>query len=150
MIAGEYEQAAEAYRAALRLDADFALSRANLALSLIGLNRFDEAQEVIEEGLARDLDSGGFHNRLYLIAFLKGDAQAIERQVEWFTGRPDEYQIREIQARSFAFAGRRRQASEFFAQAAALAEARGLLAEKARILANEANHERDFRDDPSG
>jgi serine/threonine protein kinase/Tfp pilus assembly protein PilF len=138
-IAGEYEQAAEAYRAALRLDGDFALSRANLALSLIGLNRFDEAQEVIEEGLARNLDSGGFHNRLYLIAFLKGDAQAIDRQVEWFTGRPDEYQIREIQARSFAFRGQRRQASEFFAQAAALAEARGLLAEKARILANEAN-----------
>ncbi len=138
-VAGEYEQAAEAYRAALRLDADFALSRANLALCLIGLNRFDEAQEVIEEGLARHLDSGGFHNRLYLIAFLKGDAQATDRQVEWFTGRPDEYQIREIQARSFAFAGRRRQASEFFAQAAALAEARGLPAEKARILANEAN-----------
>ena len=139
MIAGEFEQAAEAYRAALRLDADFAISRANLALALIGLNRFDEAQEVIEQGLARRLDSSGFHNRLYLIAFLKGDLQAIHRQVEWFAGRPDEYQIREIQARSFAFGGRRREASESFAQAAALAEARGLLAEKARILTNEAN-----------
>jgi hypothetical protein len=106
---------------------------------LIGLNRFDEAREVIEQGLARGLDSSGFHNRLYLIAFLKGDAQAMHRHVEWFAGKPDEYQIREIQARSFAFAGRRRQASESFAQAAALAEARGLPAEKARILANEAN-----------
>ena len=139
MIAGEYEQAAEAYRAALRLDADFALSRANLALALIGLNRFDESQEVVEQGLARRLDSSGFHNRLYLIGFLKGDAQAMHRQVEWFAGRADEYQIRETQARSFAFAGRRREASESFAQAAVLAEARGLLAEKARILANEAN-----------
>jgi serine/threonine protein kinase/tetratricopeptide (TPR) repeat protein len=139
MIAGEYEQAAEAYRAALRLDADFALSRANLALALIGLNRFDESQEVVEQGLARRLDSSGFHNRLYLIGFLKGDAQATHRQVEWFAGRPDEYQIRETQARSFAFAGRRQEASESFAQAAVLAEARGLLAEKARILANEAN-----------
>ncbi len=139
MIAGQYEQAGEAYRAALRLDADFALSRANLALALIGLNRFDEAQEVIEQGLARRLDSSGFHNRLYLIAFFKGDAQAAHRQVEWFAGRPDEYQIREIQARSFAFAGRRREASETFAQAAELAGGRGLVAEKARILANEAN-----------
>ncbi|MCM3902482.1 MAG: protein kinase [Pyrinomonadaceae bacterium] len=139
MIAGQYEQAADAYRAALRLDADFANSRANLALALIGLNRFDEAQEVIEQGLARRLDSSGFHNRLYLIAFLKGDVQATQRQVEWFAGRPDEYQIREIQARSFAFEGRLREASESFAQAAELAEGRGLLAEKARILANEAN-----------
>lgn len=139
MIAGDFEQAAEAYRAALRLDADYSLSRANLALALIGLNRFDEAQEVIEEGLARQLDSAGFRNRLYLIAFLKGDAESMGRQAEWFTGRPDEYQIRELQGRSFAFAGRRRQATAVFAQAAAQADARGLHAEKARILAIEAN-----------
>ena len=139
MIAGEYEQAAQAYRSALRLDAELALSRANLALALIGLNRFDEAQQVVAEGLARGQDSSGLHNRLYLIAFLKGDTQSAQRQVEWFAGRPEEYQIREIQARSFAFAGRRRQASESFALAAALAEERGLLPEKARILATEAN-----------
>jgi serine/threonine protein kinase/predicted Zn-dependent protease len=139
MIAGEYEQAAEAYRVALRLDADHSLARANLALALIGLNRFDEAREVIEQGLARGPDSIRFHNRLYLIAFLKGDAEAMQRQVAWCAGKPEEYQMREIQARSFAFAGRRRKAGENFAQAAALAEAHGLPAEKARILANEAN-----------
>jgi Tfp pilus assembly protein PilF len=139
MISGEYEHAAEAYRVALRLDADQSLSRANLALALIGLNRFDEAREVIEQGQARGLDSIRFHNRLYLIAFLKGDAEAMQRQVAWCAGKPDEYQMREIQARSFAFAGQRRKAGENFAQAAALAEARGLPAEKARILANEAN-----------
>ena len=138
MIAGEFEQAAEAYRAALRLDADFALSRANLALALIGLNRFDEAQAVIDQGMARGLDSSGLHNRLYLIGFFKGDPEAMQRQVEWFAGRPDEYQIREIQARSLAYAGRRREASETLRQAAELAGGRGLVAEKARILANEA------------
>jgi serine/threonine protein kinase len=139
MIAGQYKQAAEAYRAALRLDADYSLSRANLALALIGLNQFDEAQEVIREGVKRGLDSSGFRNRLYLIAFLKGDAPAMQRQIEWFSGRPDEYQMREIQARTLAFAGRRREASENFTQAAGLAQTRGLMAEKARILANEAN-----------
>ncbi len=139
MIAGEFEQAAEAYREALRLDVDFALSRANLALALIGLNRFDEAQAVIEQGIARHLDSSGLHNRLYLIGFFKSDADAMKRQVEWFAGRPEEYQIREIQARSLAFAGRRREASEALRQAAELASGRGLVAEKARILANEAN-----------
>jgi eukaryotic-like serine/threonine-protein kinase len=139
MIAGEFEQAAEAYRAALRLDADYSLPRANLALALIALNRFDEAEELINQGAARGLDSSGFHNRLYLIAFLKGDRQLMERQVEWFTGRSDEYQIRELQARSFAFVGRRQEAIRGLAQAVALAEARGLPAEKARILSNEAN-----------
>jgi serine/threonine protein kinase/tetratricopeptide (TPR) repeat protein len=138
MIAGQYELAAEAYRAALRLDADYALARANLALALIGLNRFDEAQEVVRQGIERGLDSSGFHNRLYLIGFLKHDNELMQRQVEWFSGRPDEYQIRELQARSYAFAGRRLEASKGLAHEAALAEAQGLVAEKARILANEA------------
>jgi tetratricopeptide (TPR) repeat protein len=139
MIAGDYAQAAEAYREALRLDADYSLSRANLSLALIGLNRFDEAYQVIEEGLARRLDSAGFRNRLYLLAFLQDDAESMGRQAEWFTGRQDEYQIRELQARSLAAAGRRREATTLFAQAAALAEAHGLNAEVARIQAVEAN-----------
>jgi len=139
MIAGQYEQAAEAYRTALRLDVDFVLPRANLALALIGLNRFDEAYDVIQEGIKRGRDTSGSTTRLYLIAFLKHDNELLERQVEWFTGKPEEYQIREFQARSFAFAGRRGEASKSFAQAAAMAQARGLLAEKARIMSNEAN-----------
>jgi tetratricopeptide (TPR) repeat protein len=139
VIAGEFEQAAEAYRTALRLDADYSLPRANLALALIGLNRFDEAQEILKQGLDRGLDPNGFYKRLYLIAFLKGDQESMDRHAEWFNGKADEYQIRELQARSFAFAGRRREASKSFAQAAALAEARGLPAEKARILSDEIN-----------
>ncbi len=141
MVAGEYERAAQAYNTALRLDADNSLSRANLALALIGLNRFDEAQAIIEQGRERGLDSSGFHNRLYLLAFLRNDALAMRRESEWFSGRPDEYQIREIQARSLAFAGRRREAVQAMAQAAAMAEERGLLAEKARIVAGAANLE---------
>jgi len=139
MIAGEFEQAAQAYRTVLQLDPDYSLSRANLALALIALNRFDEAQQIIQEGLQRGLDSNGFHNRLYIIGFLKQDAQLMERQVQWFSGRPDEYQMRELQARALAFAGRRREASVSLAQAAALAAARGLPAERARILANDFN-----------
>ena len=30
------------------------------------------------------------------IGFLKQDAQLIQRQVEWYSGRPDEYQIHEL------------------------------------------------------
>jgi serine/threonine protein kinase/tetratricopeptide (TPR) repeat protein len=139
MIAGEFEQAAEAYRTVLRLDPDYSLSRANLALALIGLNRFDEADQIIQEGIQRGLDSNGFHNRLFLIGFLRQDGPLMQRQVDWFSGRPDEFEMRELQARALAFAGRRREASANLGQAAALAEARGLPAEKARILANDFN-----------
>jgi eukaryotic-like serine/threonine-protein kinase len=139
MIAGQFERAAQAYRSALGLDPDFSLSRANLALALIGLNRFDDARDVIKEGVARGLESSGFHNRLFLIAFVKGDQQEASLQAESFAGKPDEYQMIEIQARSYAFEGRRREAIKEFEKAAEIAAARGLPAERARILSNEAN-----------
>ncbi|HEX4949535.1 MAG TPA: protein kinase [Blastocatellia bacterium] len=139
IITGQYEQAVETYRAALRLDMDYALSRANLAISLLALNRFAEARAVLAEGQARGADTSGIHNRLFLLAFLNGDTAEMNRQAEWFAGRPDEYQMREWQARAAASAGRRRLAADLFAQAAALAAARGLVAEQARILACVAN-----------
>jgi serine/threonine protein kinase/tetratricopeptide (TPR) repeat protein len=138
VITGQYEQAVAAYRAALQIDPDHALSRTNLALSLIGLNRFQEARAVIVEGQARGADVTRVHNRLFLLAFLQDDAPEMTRQSEWFVGRPDEYQMREWQARAAACRGQRRQAEELFSQAATLAAARGLWAEQARILASAA------------
>ncbi|MGH9839534.1 MAG: protein kinase domain-containing protein [Blastocatellia bacterium] len=139
LISGQYEKALAAYREALRLDADYGLSRANLGLSLIKLNRFDEAREVVEQGLRQQLDFGSFHNRLYLIAFLRQDTVEMNRHVEWFAGKKEEYQISEFQAWSSAFSGRLAEADQFFTQAAAKAESSSLIAEKARILANQAN-----------
>jgi serine/threonine protein kinase len=138
VITGQYKQAAETYRTALQLDADYALSRANLALSLIGLNQFDEARAAIAEGQKRGAEISGFHNRLFLLAFLNGDAAEMNRQAEWYVGRPDEYQMWEWRARAAASGGRRGQADEFYAQAATLAAARGLFAEQSRILASQA------------
>jgi eukaryotic-like serine/threonine-protein kinase len=138
IIAGDFEQAADAYREALRLDPYYALSRVNLALALIGQNRFDEAERVVQEGIDRGIDSPGVHNRLYLLGFFKHDEQLMQRQVQWFAGRSDEFQIRELQARVLAFSGRRQEASKTFANELALAEAQGLRAEKARILSVDA------------
>jgi serine/threonine protein kinase/tetratricopeptide (TPR) repeat protein len=139
MIAGEFAQAAAAYSSALQIDPDYSLPRVNLALALIGLDRFDEAQDVIKQGIDRGLDPSGFYKRLYLIAFFRGDSQGMDRYLQSFTGKSDEYQVRELQARGFAFAGRRGEANKSFADAAELAGARGLPAERARILANEIN-----------
>lgn len=139
MIGGQFEQAADAYRSALSLDPDYSLSRSNLALALMGLNRFNEAQEVIQQGIDRGLDTSSFHNRLYLIALLRGDDQEAQRNADWFAGKSDEYQMREIHARRLAFEGKRREASEAFEKAAELAQRRHLPAERIRILVNQAN-----------
>ena len=139
MIAGQFEQAAESYRTALRIDPNYSLPRANLALALIAMNRFAEAHQIIQQGIDQGSDFSGFHTRLYLLGFIERDFALMERQVQWFTGRPEEYQIREFQARSLAAEGKSDEAKKSLDQAAMLAEARGLRAEKLRILGNEAS-----------
>ncbi|MFN0124449.1 MAG: protein kinase domain-containing protein, partial [Blastocatellia bacterium] len=134
VVTGQYEQAVETYRQALALDPDYALSRANLAISLIGLNRYDEARAAIAEGQARGSDISVFHNRLFLFAFLNGDSGEMTRQSEWFKGRSDEYLMREWQGRAAACRGQIGKAMEFLTQAGDIAAARGLYAEHARIL----------------
>ncbi len=139
LIGGQYENAAEAYREALRLESEYALSRSNLALALIKMGRPEEAREMLAQSGALNSDYSSIHNRLYLIAFLAGDAAGMRQQVEWFAGKRDEYQIAEFEAWVDAVAGRAGRAAERFQRAADLADAAGLVAEKARILANKAN-----------
>jgi hypothetical protein len=105
----------------------------------MGLNRFNEAQDLIKQGMDLGLDTSSFHNRLYLIAILKGDEQEARRHADWFAGKSDEYQMREVQARTLAFFGRRREASDAFEKAAEMAQQRDLPAERIRILTNQAN-----------
>ncbi|MFN0083809.1 MAG: protein kinase domain-containing protein [Blastocatellia bacterium] len=139
LISGQYEKAVAAYRQALRLDADYQLSRSNLALSLIKLGRLAEAAEALAQSPASNSEFSSIHNRLYLIAFLRQDAAAMREQVAWFAGRRDEYQIGEFQAWTAAFFGQAAKAAELFQDSANRAGGAGLVAEKVRILANKAN-----------
>ena len=50
---GQHEQATSAFREALRLDPDFVPPRGNLAGSLIALDRFDEANGLVQEAISR-------------------------------------------------------------------------------------------------
>ncbi|MDX2033172.1 MAG: protein kinase [Blastocatellia bacterium] len=139
LIAGQYEKAAAAYREALRLDADYELSRSNLALALIKMGDPDKAAEALAQSPSRNAEFSSIHNRLYLIAFLRQDEAGMRQQIAWFAGKRDEYQIAEFEAWTHAYSGRLARAVEYFQEAANRADAAGLVAEKVRILGNKAN-----------
>ena len=86
---GQYEMAAEAYRKSLLLAPDNVDPYDDLVNSLLALQRFDEARGVIQQALARKLDSDLLHNALYGLAFLKADSPAMAEQQQWFAGKPD-------------------------------------------------------------
>jgi serine/threonine protein kinase/tetratricopeptide (TPR) repeat protein len=86
---GQYEKAAEQYREALRLAPDSVGTYEDLANSLLALQRFDEARQVIQEAQARKLEDFALHNALYALAFLGADSAGIAAQQQWFASQPD-------------------------------------------------------------
>ena len=119
--AGQFERMITNASESVRLNPNAALGYTNLAAGFIGLNRFDEALEVIRQALAKKLDSTSYHGYLYTIGFIKGDSAAMKQQTDWAAGKPEEYAAWDWQAKSAAFNGQLAKAQEFSRQAIDLA-----------------------------
>jgi eukaryotic-like serine/threonine-protein kinase len=87
---GQPEKAEEEYREGLRLDPGNGGSYADLANSLLALQRFDEAKTTIQQAQERKLDNFVLRNALYALAFVHGDSSAMAEQQRWFAGKPEE------------------------------------------------------------
>src|SRR5919205_1074923 len=120
-ITGQFEKAVAATTEAQRLNPNTTIWPGNLAEALLGLNRFDEARDVCKRAVAHKLDSTSIRERLYTVAFISGDAQAMQDQITWAAGRTDEYRAVYWLAQSSAFAGRWRESDKYLSNAIALA-----------------------------
>ena len=113
---GQYEKAIEPYRESLRLDPDNIAVHENLANSLLALQRFDEAQQIIQQAQARKLDDYILHSALYAIAFLHGKSTAMADQQQWFVGKPEENVGLSLASDTEAYLGRLGKARELTKQ----------------------------------
>src|SRR5947209_3498273 len=85
---GQYEKSIEAYRESLRLNPDGVGAYANSACSLLALQQFDAARQIVQQAQARKLDAFTQHSALYAMAFLGAQSSAMAEQQQWFTGHP--------------------------------------------------------------
>jgi len=109
---GRYEQAVEEAREAIRLNPIPWNGYYHLATAFRSLNRFDEAKEIYEQALAQKVDYAGYHPSLYSIAFVRGDTAAMQQQLDWARGKPNEYVALSWQANTAAYLGQLRRARE--------------------------------------
>ncbi|HEY6372761.1 MAG TPA: protein kinase [Candidatus Sulfotelmatobacter sp.] len=84
----QYEKAVESYRECLHLDPLSGSSYGNLSNALLALQRFDEAQQIIQMAQALKLDRFTLRNALYALAFLRGDSAGMAEQQRWFSQQP--------------------------------------------------------------
>ncbi|HZI87787.1 MAG TPA: tetratricopeptide repeat protein, partial [Pyrinomonadaceae bacterium] len=119
--AGQFEKAAAEAREGLGLNPNSAVAYVNLGQAFIGLGRFGEAKEVFGQALQQNLDSSLFHSLLYQIAFVGGDTTAMQQQLDWSRGKPDEYVARNSQTETAAFLAQWRRAQDFSRSAVEMA-----------------------------
>ncbi len=85
---GLHEEALTEFRKARRLYPESGLILANLALTLVALNRPNEVRSIAREAESLHLDPSGLQVALYRLAFLQRDFDAMKRQVAQAHDKP--------------------------------------------------------------
>jgi tetratricopeptide (TPR) repeat protein len=80
-------------------------------------NRFADAKRIIAEAQEEDKAGPHLHHILLVIAIAEQDRQAIQHEIEWNKGKPEEYVSLEYQAILAADQGKARQSEELFSKA---------------------------------
>ena len=131
----QFEKGLEEAREAIRLNPNSASGHSILATCFVGLNRFDEAKDVIHKAFSQKLENLTMHQNLYRMAFVEGDATGMKQEIDWTRGKSEEYAAQTWQADSAAFSGELRKAQEFSLRAVELAQQRDLKEVAAQISA---------------
>jgi serine/threonine protein kinase/tetratricopeptide (TPR) repeat protein len=88
---GQYEKALSLSSEAMRLDPSAPFGYLHTASAYMGLNRFEESRSVLQREVDAKADNLFAHRNLYELAFLAGDADEMQRQLQWAAGKPSEF-----------------------------------------------------------
>ena len=132
-LVGDYEQAANFASQALQLDPGSVAWYENVATADIALMRLKEARYVLNLAASRKLEDSAIHTDVYALAFLQGDKNAMQREMEWSVGKAGgEDAMLALQADTEAYVGHLQKAREL-SQRAVQAALAANLAEPAAI-----------------
>jgi tetratricopeptide (TPR) repeat protein len=136
-VIGQYEKALTNASEAMRLDAKDRFAYQNVADAYQKLDRYDEAKAIAEQAIAQNVDSEEVHVVLYNIAFIRGDAAGMQREIAWSTGKADEVYGLFLAAQAEYALGKMQRAHETVGRAVNLLERQGLKEAAANARAGE-------------
>ena len=123
---GQYEEALRQGLEATKLDPNVEPPYRRQLDSYMCLDRLAEARQVAETLHRSGLGGARIHQRFLELAYLDGDRTAIDREIQWFAGKPEEYLSLGLQAADRNVHGRRRQSRDLYQRAAETALRNGL------------------------
>jgi eukaryotic-like serine/threonine-protein kinase len=120
LLIGQFGKAIEAAHEGLAGDPKSIPLQANLGEAFIHLNQFAEAKEIFDR-IVQQFDDAQIRTRLFRIAFARGDTAAMQQQLDWANGKPDEYVALDWQTSTAGCAGQWQKAQDFSRRSIALA-----------------------------
>ena len=114
---GRYEDSLKEAREAVRLGPNNTSAWENLIQSFIAVGRFDEAEQAARDFQKINPDSLGVHLKNYFFAFVRRDQGAMDREVQWARGRPEEAQFISVVAGTASYFGKIKQSEELHKRA---------------------------------
>jgi tetratricopeptide (TPR) repeat protein len=125
-VIGQYDRAVDEASQAIRLNPDFPIAYTQRMLSLIALNRLDEAKETFTQALHRNLSNPMLDLAAYQLAFMQKDPAGMANEVAKTKGLPGfEDQSLNLEGDTAAYFGRLRDARELSRAAIDSARAAG-------------------------
>ena len=125
-VFGQYEQAMEAGRDAVREHPEFPIAYAVLMVNYLPLGRVEDAKATYRQAVDRKLDSPYYRITGYQIGFLENDASAMANEVALAIGKPGvEDQLLALEAETAGNHGQLRKAEEFSRRATESAQRAG-------------------------
>jgi tetratricopeptide (TPR) repeat protein len=108
-----YEQALAEAREALELNPNSIQPITNVIESYIRLNRFDEAQQALDQLMGENPDRDAYRYYAYLLAFIRGDLETANAHISYFAKKPSEPDATDHKAGMAAFNGQWKRSLEF-------------------------------------
>jgi serine/threonine protein kinase len=132
----KYESGAEENKKTIELDPEHSMAYANLASDYINLDRLADAENILRQAAARQLEVPDFIAHRYLIAFLKADAPEMSRLAVLGEANSEfEDWMRDKEAAVLAYSGHLRDARRMSRRAIELARGKGRPESAAQIEA---------------
>jgi serine/threonine protein kinase/tetratricopeptide (TPR) repeat protein len=114
VLAGQYEDALNEAREALRLSPNTITAQTNYVEAFIRLNRFDEAREVLEQLLGKNHDRPAYRGYSLQLAVIRGDQATMKADVDWFAKQTGDSDAFDLQALLAVSNGQWRKALDYY------------------------------------
>jgi hypothetical protein len=123
---GQYEEGLKEGLEAARLQPEAEQPYRRQLDAYICLDRLPEARELMDKLRVQGLGGARIHQRFLEMAYVAGDQAAVDREIQWFAGKPEEYLSLGLQAANRNVHGQRRESHKLYLRAAETALRHGL------------------------